>query len=479
MCPEPKGRERTRRKPKLPAGAGCGGARTTTTTIQSTVKTQAHTNSSLAAFFNINSANLAERRQFIRLGDAERRMMESLIPWAEKHADAIAREFYDWQFAFGATRRFFEQHARSAGMPLSALRQALERAQAGYVRSIFTGSRGEWGVEHFEHRLRVGQVHDRIDLPTKWFVASFPEFMRLFKLHLVDEIPDAAKREEALEVIQRVMNYDMQAVIDSYMLSVFRSIGVRLDAVKVDGDRDRTEYMADIKTQVGNAIRQIAHSARTLNDSAMRLASVSEKLTQTAGSVAAATEEMSASIREIAGNSAQASKVAQTAVDTSKGASETVRKLGESSKEITQVIKLITTIAGQTNLLALNATIEAARAGESGKGFAVVASEVKNLARQTAQATDGIGRMVENIQGGTNEVIKDIGSVHTVIDQISEHEHSIAAAVEEQSAVIAEISRNAQASSAGAEETRASADELSRLALQLEDLVKAFDVETA
>jgi hypothetical protein len=260
MCPEPKGRGRTRRKPKLPAGAGCGGARTTTTTIQSTVKTQAHTNSSLAAFFNINSANLAERRQFIRLGDGERRLMESLIPWAEKHADAIAREFYDWQFAFGATRRFFEQHSRSSGMPLSALRQALERAQAGYVRSIFTGSRGEWGVEHFEHRLRVGQVHDRIDLPTKWFVASFPEFMRLFKLHLVDEIPDAAKREEALEVIQRVMNYDMQAVIDSYMLSVFRSIGVRLDAVKVDGDRDRTEYMADIKTQVGNAIRQIAHS---------------------------------------------------------------------------------------------------------------------------------------------------------------------------------------------------------------------------
>jgi len=443
------------------------------------VKTQVQTNSSLAAFFNINSANLAERRQFIRLGDAERRIMEALIPWAEKNAEAIAREFYDWQFAFGATRRFFEQHARGAGMPLSSLRQALERAQAGYVRSIFTGARSEWGVEHFEHRLRIGQVHDRIDLPTKWFVASFPEFMRLFKLHLVDEIPDAVKREEALEVIQRVMNYDMQAVIDSYMLSVFRSIGVRLDTVKVEGDRDRTEYMADIKTQVGNAIRQIAHSARTLNDSAMRLASVSEKLTQTAGSVAAATEEMSASIREIAGNSAQASKVAQTAVDTSKGASETVRKLGESSKEITQVIKLITTIAGQTNLLALNATIEAARAGESGKGFAVVASEVKNLARQTAQATDGIGRMVENIQGGTNEVIKDIGSVHTVIDQISEHEHSIAAAVEEQSAVIAEISRNAQASSAGAEETRSSADELSRLALQLEELVKAFDVELA
>ena len=442
-----------------------------------TVKPSNHTHASLASFFNINSKNLSERRQFIRIGDAERRTMEALIPWAEKHADSIAREFYDWQFAFGATRRFFDEYSRSAGVPLNALRQQLERAQAGYVRSLFGGARSDWGVDHFEHRLNVGQVHDRIDLPTKWFVGSFPEFMRLFRLHLTEEIPDATKREETLDTISRVMNYDMQAVMDSYMLSVFRSIGVRLDSVKVDGDRDRTEYMGGIKQQVGNAIRQISNSARTLNDSAMRLAAVSEKLSQTAGSVAAATEEMSASIREIAGNSAQASKVAQTAVDTSKGASETVRKLGESSKEITQVIKLITTIAGQTNLLALNATIEAARAGESGKGFAVVASEVKNLARQTAQATDGIGRMVENIQGGTNEVIKDIGSVHTVIDQISEHEHSIAAAVEEQSAVIAEISRNAQASSAGAEETRSSADELSRLALQLEELVKAFDVE--
>ena len=222
-----------------------------------------------------------------------------------------------------------------------------------------------------------------------------------------------------------------------------------------------------LRVQASHAVRSKLHALRI--QFAEALHDVLER--------AAATEEMSASIREIAGNSAQASKVAQTDVDTSKGASETVRKLGESSKEITQVIKLITTIAGQTNLLALNATIEAARAGESGKGFAVVASEVKNLARQTAQATDGIGRMVENIQGGTNEVIKDIGSVHTVIDQISEHEHSIAAAVEEQSAVIAEISRNAQASSAGAEETRSSADELSRLALQLEELVKAFDVE--
>ena len=303
------------------------------------MKPSNHTHASLASFFNINSKNLSERRQFIRIGDAERRTMEALIPWAEKHADSIAREFYDWQFAFGATRRFFDEYSRSAGVPLNALRQQLERAQAGYVRSLFGGARSDWGVDHFEHRLNVGQVHDRIDLPTKWFVGSFPEFMRLFRLHLTEEIPDATKREETLDTISRVMNYDMQAVMDSYMLSVFRSIGVRLDSVKVDGDRDRTEYMGGIKQQVGNAIRQISNSARTLNDSAMRLAAVSEKLSQTAGSVAAATEEMSASIREIAGNSAQASKVAQTAVDTSKGASETVRKLGESSKEITQVIK--------------------------------------------------------------------------------------------------------------------------------------------
>jgi methyl-accepting chemotaxis protein len=164
------------------------------------------------------------------------------------------------------------------------------------------------------------------------------------------------------------------------------------------------------------------------------------------------------------------------AVETSGQASKTVEKLGDSSREIGQVIKLITTIAGQTNLLALNATIEAARAGEAGKGFAVVASEVKELARQTAKATEDIGRMIEAIQQGTSGATDGISKIHGVITQIHEYEQSIAAAVEEQSAVITDISRNAQAASDSAKETRSASDALSGLATRLDTLIHQFEV---
>jgi methyl-accepting chemotaxis protein len=170
----------------------------------------------------------------------------------------------------------------------------------------------------------------------------------------------------------------------------------------------------------------------------------------------------------------------------------TVAKLGESSAEIGNVIKVITSIAQQTNLLALNATIEAARAGEAGKGFAVVANEVKELAKQTAKATEDISRKIEAIQGDTKGAVEAITEIGKIINQINDLQNSIASAVEEQTATTGEISRNvaeaaqgsteiarnvsgvaqaARHTSEGAGNTKNSADELSRIALDLQKLV--------
>ena len=171
------------------------------------------------------------------------------------------------------------------------------------------------------------------------------------------------------------------------------------------------------------------------------VSAAAEQVSNNVQTVATGADEMGASIKEIAKNTAEATRVAASAVRTAEVTNATISKLGQSSAEIGQVIKVITSIAQQTNLLALNATIEAARAGEAGKGFAVVANEVKELAKETAKATEDISRKIEAIQGDTNGAVSAIGQISQVIGQISDIQTTIASAIEEQSATTNEIGR--------------------------------------
>ncbi|MGN6599483.1 MAG: HAMP domain-containing methyl-accepting chemotaxis protein, partial [Actinomycetes bacterium] len=196
----------------------------------------------------------------------------------------------------------------------------------------------------------------------------------------------------------------------------------------------------------------IALSADEAAEKASVVSAAAEQVSRNVQSAAAGAEEMGASIREIAQNTTEAARIAASAVQFAEQTNELVTKLGVSSVEIGNVVKVITSIAEQTNLLALNATIEAARAGDAGKGFAVVANEVKELAQETARATQDISARIEAIQGDTGGAVEAIHQISEVIGQINDYQSAIASAVEEQTATTNEMSRSVQEAAAGSAE---------------------------
>jgi len=257
-------------------------------------------------------------------------------------------------------------------------------------------------------------------------------------------------------------------------------------------------HVAAASEELNATSQQITANSAETSAQADVVSKAAEQVSQNLQTVATGAEEMGASIKEIAKNATEAAKVATAAVKVAETTTATVSKLGDSSTEIGQVIKVITSIAQQTNLLALNATIEAARAGEAGKGFAVVANEVKELAKETAKATEDISRKIEAIQTDTKAAVDAIASISGVINQINDISSTIATAVEEQNATTNEMSRNvseaaqgsgeitsniagmadaAQSTTRGASDTQKASQQLVETSIQLRRLVEQFKTD--
>ncbi len=245
-----------------------------------------------------------------------------------------------------------------------------------------------------------------------------------------------------------------------------------------------------------NAAQIVTNAEETSTRSGL-VGTAAAEVTRNVQTVAAGAEQMSASIREISSNAAEAARVGEETTRAAQASGDLIGRLGESSQRIGDVVKAITAIAEQTNLLALNATIEAARAGAAGKGFAVVASEVKDLAQETSRATEDIHTRVLSIQRDTAAATDAINEIVEIAGRLGDYQHTIASAVEEQTATTNEMSRSiaeaavgsagiattiagiataAQNTSTGITDSRAATEELSRMSYQLRELVGQFRV---
>ncbi|RZA21423.1 MAG: methyl-accepting chemotaxis protein, partial [Proteobacteria bacterium] len=212
---------------------------------------------------------------------------------------------------------------------------------------------------------------------------------------------------------------------------------------------DAANQLATSSSELNAAASEMSQNSARTNDQATAASNTSERVAKGVEEVATNTEEMQASIKEIARNANEASNMSSETKRQAISTNETIQKLGESSKEIGNVIKVISSIAQQTNLLALNATIEAARAGDAGRGFAVVANEVKELAKQTAKATEEITSKISAIQSDSSDAVKAISGIGHSIEKLNAIAGAIAASVEEQAATTSEVARVVRESNSG------------------------------
>lgn len=353
--------------------------------------------------------------------------------------NTILTAFYDHIWKYNETRRLIGTQDK---IPM------LIKAQESYWTNLFNC---RFDQNYMANASQVGSTHQRVGLKTHMYVGGYTFILNKMNETLVSKYKRDPKKLETLLIATTKI-----VVLDEMLVSnIYQAIDDQAklsDALRIQEAAEAFEK--NVKVVMGD-VAESANKMQKSSDTMTAMAGNTQEMSNSVSSltqqtveninvVASASEELSKSISEISQQVMHASKISTNAADEVDQTNQVVQSLSSASQEIGEVVKMISDIASQTNLLALNATIEAARAGEAGKGFAVVASEVKNLATQTASATNNIASQITSIQEAAGKAVQAIESIGSTINEMNDISTTIASAVEEQNAATVDISRNVQ-----------------------------------
>lgn len=369
----------------------------------------------LTDLYRINETNLNLRKQYMRLADNDVQVLKKLVSWADRIAEPLSREFYDHQFTSPPTLAFFEQYVRGKNYSLAQLREHLERKQAEFFRQIFQEalSGGQYGNLYFERRLKIGKLHNAINLPLKWYIGSYAMYQDLVRKYLMKSyLLRPFFRAKAERAIFIVFTYDIQAISDAFFYDYLQSVGLDLDNITVQTDEyDLSDYYEWLKSTVRDPLIRTAQAGQHLAEASVQLtiaadqaSKATQQITQTIQQMAQGASQQARSVSSATNNAEQMARasdgIARGALEQADSVQKTSRLIGDMADLVNQMGQVAQTVAGASAKVTEAARLGGNAVGQTGQGMQRIQARTVEAAvkiKEMGERSDEIGQIVETI----------------------------------------------------------------------------------